>query len=158
MKIQLAANPSPVHPELGEIVVKQRGRWQRMQANLYRPSNSTVVTLTNKIRGQFRVVLRRLQTRSEEAVERGRNLFFNETWGDEALWGEQFQLHEVLNQVTPNQAVGIGAQIDLSKVPQAIVDVMLSDNFAAKTAALNNPAINPHFTQSRRCGRNQRGF
>ena len=141
MKIELTANPAPVHPELGEIAVKRQGRWQRMQANLYRPSDSTVVTLTQKTRGNFRVIHRRLQTRSDDAVERGRDLFFNETWGDEALWGDQFQLHEVLNQVTPFDAVGIGAQIDISKVPQPIVDVMLGDDFASKTAALDDPAI-----------------
>ncbi|MEE9354898.1 MAG: c-type cytochrome [Methylococcaceae bacterium] len=141
MKIEIAANPAPVHPELGEIAVRKRGGWQRMQANLYRPSDATVVTLTKRTRGAFRVVYRKLQVKSGEAVERGRHLFFNETWGDEALWGDQFQLHEVLNQVTPLEAVGIGAQLDISKVPQPIVDVMLSDDFAAKTAALSDPAI-----------------
>ena len=143
MKIAIAADTAPAHPQLGEIAQRSKGKnkWQRMQANFFRASDTTAVTTTTHTKGTFRVVHRTLQARTGPEVERGRDLYFNETWGDEAFWGDVFKLHEVLNVVSPVDAVGIGAQVDLTKVPQPIVDVMLSDDFAAKQAALNDPAI-----------------
>lgn len=141
MTMAIVANPAPVHPQLGEIAVRTDDRWQRMRANFYRASDSTVVTMTRRTAGKFRVMHRALQARSGPDVERGRDLYFNETWGDEAFWGDLFGLHHVLNNVTPVQAVQIGAQVDITKVPQFIVDVMLSDDFETKQAALNDPAV-----------------
>ncbi len=141
MKIAIAADFSPVHPQLGEVAVRKRNKWQRMKANFYRASDDTAVTLTQRTHGSYRVIHRTLQTAKGAEVERGRELYFNETWGDEAFWGERFKLHEVLNVVTPAQAVGIGAQIDISKVPEAIVNVLVGDDFANKQAALNDPAV-----------------
>jgi len=140
MTIEIAADLTPQHPQLGEIARQHKKGWRRMTANFFRASDNTVVTQTQRTRGQYRVVFRTLQARSGPAVERGRALYFNETWGDEAYWGERFGLHQVLNNVTPADAVAIGAQVDIRKVPQPIVDVMLSDNFATKQAALNDPA------------------
>jgi len=132
MKIAIAADPAPVHPQLGEIAVHQRGGWQRMMVHLYRPSDATVVTLTKRTRGEFRVVHRTLQARTGPAVKRGRDLYFNETWTSESFWGGVFGLHELLNNVDPATAVALGAQVDITKVPQPIVEVMLSDDFGAE--------------------------
>lgn len=140
MRIEMAASPQPVHPQIGEIAVLEAGVWERMTANFFRASDSTVMTQTRRTKGLFRVVHRTLQARSGPEVERGRDLYFNETWGDEAYWGDLYGLHQVLNVVTPVDAVAIGAQVDITKVPQPIVDVMLSDDFAAKQAALTDPA------------------
>lgn len=141
IKVGIASDYAPEHPQLGEIAVRKRRQWQRMQANFYRASGNTAVTMTTRTRGLYRVIHRTLQAKSGPMVERGRELYFNSTWGDEAFWGDRFKLHEVLNNVTPAQAVGIGAQIDVTKVPQPIVDVLLGNDFASKQAALNNPAI-----------------
>ncbi len=141
MKIEIASEIAPEHPQLGEVAVRRRGKWRRMQANFYRSSTDTAITLTKRKSGIYRVIHRTLKSRSGPEVERGRDLYFDETWGDEAFWGDRFKLHEVLNNVTPVQAVGIGVQIDVTKVPQPIVDVLVSDDFAAKQAALNDPAI-----------------
>ncbi|HHJ14071.1 MAG TPA: c-type cytochrome [Gammaproteobacteria bacterium] len=100
-----------------------------------------VLTRTTNTHPRLRPVFRTLQARSGPEVERGRELYMEETWGDEAFWGDFFELHKVLNNVTPAMAVAIGAQVDITKVPQPIVDVMLSDNFAAKQAALEDPAV-----------------
>ena len=141
MKIEISSEIAPEHPQLGEIAIRRRGNWQRMQANFYRTSDNTAVSMTKRTRGLYRVIHRTLQARSGLEVDRGRDLYFNETWGDEIFWGDRFKLHEVLNTVTPNQAVGIGVQIDVTKVPKPIVDVLLSDDFASKQSALNDPAI-----------------
>jgi len=140
MKVAITANPAPVHPQLGEIAIRENGKWQRMTANFYRASTSTVVTLTQRTEGQFRVAHRTLQARTGPEVERGRVLYFDETWGDEAFFGDLFQLHEVLNAVDPFTAAGVGAQIDITKVPQPIVDVLIGDDYDAKVAALGDPA------------------
>ncbi|VAW74496.1 hypothetical protein MNBD_GAMMA15-2077 [hydrothermal vent metagenome] len=141
MEVALATDSAPKHPQLGEVAIYRDGGWNRMMANFYRASDSTVLTRTKNTRPFLRAVFRTLQARSGPEVERGRELYTEETWGDEAIWGDFYELHKVLNNVTPNMAVGIGAQVDISKVPQFIVDVMLSDNFAAKQAALDDPAV-----------------
>jgi len=141
MEVALATDSAPKHPQLGEVAIYRDGGWHRMMANFYRASDSMVLTRTKNTHPRLRAVFRTLQARSGPEVERGRELYTEETWGDEAIWGEFFELHKVLNTVTPNMAVGIGAQVDISKVPQFIVDVMLSDDFAAKRAALDDPAI-----------------
>ena len=141
IKIEIASEYAPEHPALGEIAVRKRRQWQRMQANFYRASDNTAVTMTKRTRGLYRVIHRTLQAKPGPMVERGRDLYFNAIWGDEAFWGDRFKLHQVLNNVTPAQAMGIGAQIDVTKVPQPIVDVLLGNDFTGKQAALNNPAI-----------------
>jgi mono/diheme cytochrome c family protein len=140
MQVIIKASSAPMHPQLGEMAYRKGSKWQRLHASLYRKSDTTVLALTTKTKAELRVVHRSLQARSGAEVERGRTLYLDETWGSEAFWGDRFQLHEVLNNVTPFQAVNIGAQIDISKVPQPIVEVMLSDDFATKQAALNDPA------------------
>lgn len=140
MTIALAADPAPVHPQLGEIAILKDEKWLRLRANFYRASEQTVVALTKRTKGKFRVIHRTLQARSGAAVERGRDLYFNETWTSESYWGGVFGLHEVLNNVDPFSAAGLGAQIDITKVPQPIVDVLLGDDFALKQAALADPA------------------
>jgi len=141
MEVALATDSAPKHPQLGEVAIYRDGSWNRMMANFYRASDSMVLTRTKNTHPHLRAVFRTLQTRSGPEVERGRELYTDETWGDEAIWGDFFELHKVLNNVTPNMAVGIGAQVDISKVPQFIVDVMLGDDFAAKQAALDDPAV-----------------
>ncbi|GEM_PF-1394438 len=141
MEVALATDSVPQHPQLGEVAIYRNGGWKRMMANFYRRTDSMVLTRTSNTHPRLRAVFRTLQARTGPEVERGRELYTNETWGDEAIWGDFFELHKVLNNVTPNMAVAIGAQIDISKVPQPVVDVMLSDDFAAKQAALDDPAV-----------------
>ncbi|VAW80222.1 hypothetical protein MNBD_GAMMA13-965 [hydrothermal vent metagenome] len=141
MEVALATDSAPEHPQLGEVAIYRDGGWNRMMANFNRASDSSVLTRTKNTHPRLRAVFRTLQARSGPEVDRGRELYTEETWGDEDLWGDFFQLHQVLNNVSPNAAVGIGAQVDITKVPQPIVDVMLSDDFAAKQAALDDPAV-----------------
>ncbi len=141
MEVALATDSVPQHPQLGEVAIYRDGGWKRMMANFYRRADSMVLTRTKNTHPRLRAVFRTLQARTGPEVERGRELYLNETWGDEAIWGDFYALYKVLNNVTPSMAVAIGAQVDITKVPQSIVDVMLSDDFAAKQAALNDPAV-----------------
>ena len=138
--LEISADPIPTHPQLGEIAIKRKGRWQRLNANFYRASDTTVVSLTDQIRGKYRVMHRRLQTVSGPAVERGRDVLMYETFGNENFFSDAIGLHELLNNVDPVSAVSLGVQVDLTRVPAEIVAVMVGDDLDAKDAALADPA------------------
>ncbi len=142
MQIEIAATTAPVHPQIGEIAIYRNHEWPRMMANFYKASSNSVITRTKNTHGKYRVAHRTLQARNatDADVVRGRDLYFNEDWGSHEYWGGTFQLHEVLNNVDPATAASLGVQIDLTKVPQFIVDVMLGDDYALKQAALTDPA------------------
>ncbi|HEY7771876.1 MAG TPA: hypothetical protein VIC26_01750 [Marinagarivorans sp.] len=139
IKIQVALDFAPTHPELAEVAVYKDDQWQRANANFYRASDMMVVTMTQAT--MIQPVLRRLQKTDGDGVARGQNIFMDETFGNEDFFGGVLGLHELLNGLDPSTAVSVGAQVDLTKVPQAIVDVLLGDDFEAKQAALANPAI-----------------
>jgi hypothetical protein len=140
IKLGIKADFDPMLHQLGEIAFKENGRWQRMRANVYQRSNSTVVTLTTQTRGEYRVIHRTLQAQAGEAVERGRELYFNETWTSENYWGGTYELHQTLNNVDPLTAAALGVQIDINKVPELIMAVLRGDNYSLKQAALADPA------------------
>jgi hypothetical protein len=142
--LELRTAVVPTHPQLGEIARTAAGAWERLPANFYRATDGKVLALTSRTDETYRVVFRSLQTASGDAVRRGLDVFLNETFGNEAFFGTALGLHTVLNNVKPVDAVALGAQVDLSKVPAPIVAAMLDDTPAgidAKMAALNDPAI-----------------
>ena len=71
----------------------------------------------------------------------GREVFMNETFGNEKFFGDTLGLHTVLNGVAPKDAVALGVQVDINKVPSDIVAVMTGGDLAAKDAALNDPNV-----------------
>jgi hypothetical protein len=71
----------------------------------------------------------------------GREIFLYQTFGNEKFFGDTLGLHTVLNGVAPKDAVGLGVQVDLNKVPADIVAVMTGSDLAAKDAALADPAV-----------------
>ncbi|VAW51139.1 hypothetical protein MNBD_GAMMA06-1822 [hydrothermal vent metagenome] len=141
MQIEITATDAPVHPQIGEIAIYRDNAWPRMMANFYKASTNSVITRTKNTKGKYRVAHRTLQARdaTDADVVRGRDLYFNEDWGSDEYWGGTFQLHEVLNNVDPATAASLGVQIDLTKVPKFIVDIMLGDDYALKQAALVDP-------------------
>jgi hypothetical protein len=138
--LEMAAAPAPVHPQLGEIAKISGTAWERLRASFFRPSDNTVVALVAEPNGTFRVLHRRLQTASGPGVAAGFDVFMDATFGNEDFFGGVLGLHTVLNTLLPTEAVALGVQIDLAKVPQAIVDVMTGVDLAAKDAALADPA------------------
>jgi hypothetical protein len=138
--LEMAAAPAPVHPQLGEIARVSGTAWLRQRASLFRPSDSTVVTLVADPNGTFRVMHRSLQTAGGPGATAGFDVFMNETFGNEDFFGGVLGLHTVLNDLLPTEAVALGVQIDLAKVPQAIVDVMTGADLNAKDVALADPA------------------
>lgn len=141
MKIALALDTPPAYPQVAEIATLDEDAWVRQAANFYRPSQATVVTLSTELRATYRAIHRELQTVTGPAVASGRDVFMYETFGNEDFFGGVLGLHTLLNQVPPAAAVGLGVQVDITRVPQPIVEVMISDDFAAKQAALQDPAV-----------------
>jgi mono/diheme cytochrome c family protein len=140
MTVELAATPAPVHPQLGEVNVLSGSAWQRIHASFWKPSAGRVLALTSAPSGTFRAVLRSRQLASGAGVAAGFDAFMHETFGNEAFFGGVVGLHTVLNGVAPVDAVALGAQVDLAKVPAPIVAVMTGTDYAAKVAALGDPA------------------
>lgn len=141
MVLEMAASPAPVHPQLGEIARLSGAGWVRLPSSFFRASDSTVVSLVSDANGTFRVLHRTLQTASGPAVAAGFEVFMNESFGNESFFGGVLGLHTVLNALPPTQAVALGVQVDLAKVPADIVAVMTGPDLAAKDAALADPVI-----------------
>ncbi len=141
--LALRARTAPIHPQLGEVARTTGNAWERLQANFYRAGERRVLALTTHTNETYRVMFRQLRTESGPAVSRGFDVFMNETFGNDAFFSGALGLHEVLNNVTPVDAVALGAQVDLAKVPAPIVAAMLDDSpagLSAKMAALSDPA------------------
>jgi hypothetical protein len=141
--VELLARAAPVHPQLGEIARTAGRGWERLAANFFRAADRKVLALTSFTNETYRVTFRSLQTSAGPAVARGFGVFMDDTFGNEAFFGGALGLHTVLNGVAPVDAVALGAQVDLAKVPAPIVAAMLDDTPAgldAKMAALTSPA------------------
>jgi len=141
MKIALAVDAPPVHPQVPEVAFLFQDHWVRLSASFFRHSSHTVVALTEKTEGVFGAIHRRLRTERGEPVQRGERLFMQETFGDQRFFGGVLGLHKVLNKVAPVDAVALGVQVDVARVPQPIVDTLTGDDFDAKQAALHSPAV-----------------
>lgn len=140
MMLEITADTAPVHPRIGEIAQLRGGQWQRLSANFFRHSDTTVLALTTES-SVFRAVYRRLQSVSGDGVPRGLEVFLNATFDNQDFFGGVLGLHELLNELPPSAAVSVGVQIDLDRVPAGIVAVLTGSDFAAKQAALEDPAV-----------------
>jgi mono/diheme cytochrome c family protein len=139
LKLAVRAAVAPVHPQVGELAVREGPAWQRL-ASFYRPSSQTVVAFTQRLDAQYQVMHRRLRAEAGPQVTSGRDVFMYETFGNESFFGGVLGLHTLLNNVPPVAAVGLGVQVDINRVPAGIVAVMTGSDAAAKLAALDDPA------------------
>ncbi|MBZ2189776.1 hypothetical protein K8B33_11755 [Alcanivorax sp. JB21] len=140
VSIELAVRDAPQHPQVAEVLRLDLNGWDRVRGSFFRASESRTIGLTRET-SIFRAVNRQLRTATGDGVARGQDVFLYETYENEDIWGGVIGLHELLNGLAPSTAVAVGAQIDLNRVPQGIVDVLLGDNFQAKQDALEDPAI-----------------
>ena len=54
---------------------------------------------------------------AEQLVERGREIFRYDTFGDEAFWGGSLKLHEAVKTVSPRVALSVGLKVDSERLP-----------------------------------------
>ena len=70
-------------------------------------------------------------------VERGREIFRFDTFGDEKYWTDTLRMHEVIESaVSPRAALGVGLKVDLDALPQAVRDAI-----AGGEVNLDDPAV-----------------
>jgi mono/diheme cytochrome c family protein len=70
---------------------------------------------------------------AKKMLERGRDVFRDETFGSEQFWGDKLRLHEVIagekhggtgQGLTPRTALALGLRVDFGRVPSALGDVI----------------------------------
>ncbi len=59
---------------------------------------------------------------SDQLVSQGRHIFRFDTFGDEAFWGGQLQLHQAINGLTPRNALNLGLKVDADALPPAVLE------------------------------------
>jgi hypothetical protein len=57
-------------------------------------------------------------------VREGRIIFRHDTFGDEQLWTNVLRMHEVISQVDPTTALGVGLKVDVRALPPALLDAL----------------------------------
>ena len=57
---------------------------------------------------------------ARQLVERGREIFRYDTFGDEALWGGSLKLHEAVKTLSPRVALSVGLKVDSERLPGSI--------------------------------------
>ena len=139
-ELELVTQQVPQHPALAESAAVVNGEWVRAAANFYRASDSSILSFISGD-GTYQATFRTLQAESGDMVERGRDIFLNATFGNEAFFGGVVGLQDLLNNLAPSAAVGAGVQVDVSRVPAEIVAVLTGDDFDSKLAALEDPAV-----------------
>lgn len=73
---------------------------------------------------------------SDKLIEKGRQIFRFDTFGDEAFWGDQLQLHQAINTLTPSQALSLGLKVDVEALPSSVVGAIQQGK-----VNLNDPTV-----------------
>jgi hypothetical protein len=75
----------------------------------------------------------KIDKNAKDMLEEGRNIFRHDTFGSEAFWGEQLQLHKailsdkkggVAQGLSARRALQLGLKVDSDKVPALLVEVL----------------------------------
>src|SRR5262249_33593064 len=64
------------------------------------------------------------ESNARRLVTEGRQTFRFDTFGDEAFWGDQLQLHRVVAQLSPRQALGLGLKVDAEALSPATIEAI----------------------------------
>jgi hypothetical protein len=73
---------------------------------------------------------------SEQMLAQGRQIFRFDTFGDQAFWGDQLQLHQAINTLTPSQALSLGLKVDAEALSPSVVEAIKH-----RQVNLNDPAV-----------------
>lgn len=57
---------------------------------------------------------------ARQLVERGREIFRYDTFGDETFWGGSLKLHEAVKTLSPRAALSVGLKVDSERLPANI--------------------------------------
>lgn len=71
-----------------------------------------------------------------QLVAQGRGIFRDSTFGDETYWTDTLRMHEVIaSAVSPAVALGVGLQVDVDALPQAVKDALAAGQVDLKAPA-----------------------
>jgi len=73
---------------------------------------------------------------SAQLIQEGRQIFRFDTFGDEAFWGDQLQLHQAINGLTPRSALALGLKVDSQALSPSIVQAIKHGK-----VSLDDPAV-----------------
>ncbi|MBC7671287.1 MAG: hypothetical protein H7247_02600, partial [Polaromonas sp.] len=88
-----------------------------------------------------------LPARQDGDVTLGRDVFRNETFGNEGFWTDAVRLPAGIEaaRVTPMQALSLGLQVDVDAIDaatqRALVEQLRADPSGRSSALLNDPAV-----------------
>lgn len=61
---------------------------------------------------------------SAQLIQQGRQIFRFDTFGDEVFWGDQLQLHQAINALTPRNALALGLKVDSQALSPSVVEAI----------------------------------
>jgi len=76
------------------------------------------------------------EANARHLVMAGRQIFRFDTFGDEAFWGGQLQLHRAVAQLSPRQALGLGLKVDSQALSPQVIEAIKHGRID-----LNDPAV-----------------
>jgi hypothetical protein len=59
-----------------------------------------------------------------ESRGNGKSIFRFDTFGDEQLWTDALQMHQVIKSVSPTTALSVGLKVDSDALPPALIDAI----------------------------------
>jgi len=63
-----------------------------------------------------------IRNNAANLLQEGRDIFRFDTFGDEAFWGDQLQLHQAIATASPKTALALGLKVDVAALPPALLD------------------------------------
>lgn len=85
-----------------------------------------------------------IEKHSDQMLERGRQIFRYDTFGDEAFWGDTLQLHRAIAGeklggvgpgVSPKTALEVGLKVDVDALPASLIDQLKAGKVNLEDAA-----------------------
>jgi hypothetical protein len=95
-----------------------------------------LVTLAAMMQDSRSDIFGSAENNSQEMIQQGRQIFRFDTFGDQAFWGDQLRLHELINTLTPRNALSLGLKVDAEALPPSVVEAIKEGKIN-----LNDPAV-----------------
>ncbi|MCF6157247.1 MAG: hypothetical protein E3K32_01450 [wastewater metagenome] len=73
--------------------------------------------------------VKRPESEVSDFLAEGQQIFRFDTFGDEEFWGDELQLHKVIETVTPRQALELGLKVDEEALPSPIIRMIRNGEF-----------------------------
>ena len=64
---------------------------------------------------------RKIDKHAQDLLDRGRQIFRFDTFGDEAFWGDTLRLHEAIKGLSPKAALAAGLKVDADALPRQLI-------------------------------------